>query len=553
MSAVHGVLAVVRGLTLLGLEAHEVRVEASLAPGLPVLRLIGLPDASVREAGDRVRTGLQRSGFRWPQERLVVNLAPADLPKIGAGLDLPLALAVLVATRQLHPDALRGVIACGEVGLDGRIRAVPGILPLAIGARRHGADRLVLPADAAAEAALVPALGIVPAHDLASLVEVLRRGPGADLPVALRLPDAVSEPGDEGDLREVRGQPVARRAIELAAIGGHHVLLSGPPGCGKTMLAHRLHQLLPALDPHAALEVAAIASVAGERAPGAPLPIRPPRREPHHRVSIAGLIGGGSGVPRPGELTLAHRGVLLMDELLEAPRPVLDALRQPLERGRVELVRARARVTYPAHVQLVAATNPCPCGFLGHPTRSCRCRPDQVQRYRARLSGPLLDRIDVQVAVEPVDPDALLGAADGESTAVVAARVAATRAATVERNRAWMRGRADASPLGVAAGLVGGFGPSASTDHAGSVESVGPDGAIPWTRDLPTDVLRHATSAPAMRALSAGVAAVGGSARSFDRALRLARTIADLAAAESVGPDHVAEALAYRLPPTEID
>ncbi|MFP4234594.1 MAG: YifB family Mg chelatase-like AAA ATPase, partial [Nitriliruptoraceae bacterium] len=422
-------LAVVQGVALVGLDPVAVRVEATCSPGLPVLRLVGLPDAAVREAGDRVRTAVQRHGLRWPGERVVVNLAPAELPKVGSSFDLPLALAVLIATGQVPATALTDTWAVGELGLDGSVRPVAGLLPLVAGARQLGATRLLVPAAGAGEAALVEGIELVPVADLGETVAVLRDGRAPSPVVPVPIAPAPPRP----DLADVRGQPIARRAVELAAAGGHHLLLTGPPGCGKTLLAERLHGLLPPLSPDEALQVAAVHALAGERRAGDPLTFAPPLRAPHRLVSAAALLGGGSGVPRPGELSLAHRGVLLLDELLETPRAVLDALRQPLERGEVVLARSRARVRYPAATLLVATTNPCPCGRSGDPRHTCRCRPDQVVRYRSRLSGPLLDRLDVQVALRPLERDSLVTARPGEPSAPVAQRVLAARQLAGER------------------------------------------------------------------------------------------------------------------------
>jgi len=501
-------LTVVHTHAVVGVEARPVRLECAVSGGLPGLRLVGLPDAAVREAGERVRAALQRSGFRWPPLRIVVNLAPADLPKVGTGFDLPLALGVLAASGQVDPRGLDGVHVHGEVGLDGSLRGVPGVLAVAIGAQRLGATRLLVPEESASVAGVVTGLEVWPARDLAEAVALIARAVVPRPVAACRgggdARGAASSSTLGGDLADVRGQPVGRRAVEVAAAGGHHLLLIGPPGCGKSMLAHRLVTVLPDLTQEEQLEVATVHGIGG--GPHAVPTPRPPVRAPQSGVTAAALVGGGSASGRPGELSLAHRGVLVLDELLETPRAVLDALRQPLEEGRVVIDRARTRVCLPARVQLVATTNPCPCGMLGHPRRPCSCRPDRIERYRSRLSGPMLDRIDLHVAMRPVPRERLTGPSDGEPTAIVALRVAHARAFGAMRQGAELN------------------------------------------RDVAWPVVQRTVEERAHRLLVAGLERLGGSARGHDRCLRVARTVADLAASETIAEEHVAEAIGLRLP-----
>ena len=508
-------LAIVNTCAVVGLDGNIIEVQTDFNPRaqLPRFNLVGLPGLAVRESRERARSAIRNSGLRFPNKAYTVNLSPADIPKQGTAYDLSIAVSVLAATDQIPLHVLDGAMFIGELSLDGNIRHVKGVLPMAYTAQQAGLHTVYVPEDDAAEAAIVDDINIIPLRSLGQLVEHLyhlnpiepyrRKGSLEDYLLDAPLADW------QVDFASVRGQESVKRALEIAAAGHHHVMMSGPPGAGKSLMAKALSSILPPLVKQEAIEVTRIYSVADMLGQYGSLVRQRPIRQPHHNISEVGLVGGGS-IPKPGEISLAHRGVLFLDELNELPRKILEAMRQPMEDKQITVSRAAGRVTFPANFLLVGARNPCPCGHLGDPHHTCRCSPNQINQYQSRISGPIMDRIDMHVEVPPVDFDKLAKLGNGESSAAIRQRV--TKARQVQLNRfADLPGIFANGDMGVAE--IDEF--CAQSDEVAAV-------------------------------LQMSAKKFGFSARGYFRSLRLARTIADLDESADIGAEHILEAVQYR-------
>ena len=519
-------LASLRSAAVIGVDALPVAVEVDVSVGLPVFTMVGLPDASVRESRDRVKSAIRNSGYHFPDHRVTVNLAPADVRKAGASYDLPIALGILAASGVIEQRHIDKIVLLGELSLDGSIQAIRGVLPVAVAARREGRSAMLLPSANAAEARVVEVLRVLPVESLTEAVDALNRpldeavaflagrkasptsAGGGLVGQNVRPGFSPAAPADPPlDFADVRGQAMAKRALEVAAAGGHNIMLVGAPGGGKTMMARRLPGVLPPLEFDEALDCTCVHSVAGTLRPGTALMRDRPFRAPHHTISEVAMVGGGSN-PRPGEISLAHNGVLFLDELPEFDRSVLEALRQPLEEGRVTVARAARTASFPARFMLVAAMNPCPCGFYGDNRRACRCPAPHIERYTGRISGPLRDRIDLVVDVPAAGMTQREGAEE-EPSAAIRARILDAR-------------RVQSRRFGAATKLNSAMEGAALREHS-------------------------ALDRKSAKLLEAAIQKFSLSARGSDRVLRVSRTIADLGGSAKIESGHVAEALQYRL------